>query len=432
MKLRTLKTGLLAVLALTVMAPLALAQDDKETLYTNFSACYTNKERVKMESCVETGKKYMALTKDSTEDKEYYDFVKAQVERMEKRIVVLKEREEMDKNYANFNAAITGKRWADVFTSGKAILAKEQDNLDVMFVLASIGFDNLFGPAPDTTYVSESTSFAKLALKKIDEGKTSPTWGSGAYGFKTKENAQGWLNYYIGRMMTFQKKDAPKDDAKELAISKEAAPYFYKALKYNSDVKKDFMVQRGIASYYLNEYNKSVEEYSAKEKMSTEDTLELKAMRELQMGYADRALDAFGRAYNTAKADTKTPKATLDYLNKIFMNFYSVRFKDSTGAPAYLTGLAAKAQPDPSTTVSPIMEVTPAPATTTGATPKPATTATTTTGGATKPAATNGTATKPATTGTGTTATKPAATTTKPVTSKPATTPKKPVKKTGR
>src|ERR1044072_2971676 len=180
--------------------------------------------------------------------------------------------------------------------------------------MAQIGyFDLAFSAPPEYTYNGGRVNYAKPALRMIDSGivsdatpaannTTVQNWGGGNYSLKSKDNASAWMNFIIARLTS----DTNKDTTRSRALFKEAAPYYYKAVKFESpDIKKSPLPYQNIGRYYLEELNAQVDEFNKTCKNLTEDTDQCKNIREMQLAYADRGLDAYARALKIAKDDPK-------------------------------------------------------------------------------------------------------------------------------
>jgi hypothetical protein len=304
-----------------------------------------------------------------------------------------------------YDSTYKAKDWAGFFTVSKEIIAAPENNngtdLDVMLDAVSVGYDRAAVDKIDT-YNNDTLNLAKTALQKLESGKTSKT---GKYGifipFKTKEEAQSWMNYIIGWEMYYKLNQK----------TKEALAYMYKSTLIGTEKKKDTVIYTDIGKFYFDEAVRLDGEYRTKRTANNNiDNDETKALLALARGTADRASDAFGRAYSIAKADPKSTPAYKTGLAKTLSDLYKFRFNladaKQPDVDKYVADLVAKPMPDPSTAVTPVIEEV-----------KPATTATT-------PDATPTT-----TTPVSTTTTKPATTTTKSTTTATTTKPATPVKK---
>ena len=130
----------------------------------------------------------------------------------------------------------------------------------------------------------------------------------------------------------------------------------------------------------------------------------------LVKGYAERAADAYARAYKVAPANNAQYRQGL--LEKL-QGLYKIRFDKTDGVLDWATAVMSKPMPDPTSAVSPVKEETPANTTSTSTTSSTTTTTD-------KPAANTTTTDK--TTKPATDSDKPANTTTKPTTKTKSTT----------
>lgn len=402
---RFLTVGAMSLALTAVTATASFAQDDeKTTLYTQFTACYKETDTAKRDACYAIAKQYLdkyEKSADGTVD-QYGAFVR-------KRYDTYVAGKKNDETFGRFDKAIKDPKAVnadEAFASGKDVLAIKPDLVDVPIVLASIGFDNAVAATPNDKYNADAVNYAKLALQKMDAGAPSTQYGAYGYTFKNKDNATGWMNYYIGFIMY-----------NRMNQKKEALPYFYKATQVNSDTKNTAEVYRLIGSWYADEFVRldtaRVEKIKA---ANNQDTDETKADYAMEKGYAERAADAYARA---AKIASTTPTASKEYKDALLARakqFYGIRFNNdpakTDGYDAYATAAVTKAFVDPTTAVTPVVEETPATTTTTTTGTATATTPATTTTKPTTATATTVPTPKPATTTT-TTTNKTTTTTTK-------------------
>jgi len=347
----------------------------------------------KYEACATATKDAAGVEKKTLTFAEQITYFKENVPVLEKAITDQVNLEGDKAMYGRFNAATKAKNVAEILASGKEVLAKyptADSSLDVAIVMASAAFDEVIAKPTVTTYNKDLITYAKKAIELIEAGKTSKTYGAGAYQLQTKPKALGVLNYSIGLAMLG-----------DPAQKKDAAAYFYKSSQYDSVFKNNPLLYRAIGSNYLDEFlafdKKRKEIIVRNENKDNEESLAMEAM---QKGYADRAIEAYAIAYKIAKADPKQ-KATADAVSTTLKDLYAFRFNGKTldNVDTYVTTVASKPLTNPTTTVTPVKEEAPA------TTPP--------TSGATTPSATTPTTTTPATKP----ATKPATTPTKPVSS---------------
>jgi len=404
---RVLALGIL----LTAFSALTFAQEpDLATLFEQFkkegpAATKENKMCGKREAALVTGKTIVDKFGTDEDNKAVIDFVKNRMAAIEKEDPVCKRNERYDATYK-------AKDWAGFFAVSKEIIAAPDSSngldLDVMLTAVSVGYNATTVDKVDT-YNNDTLNFAKTALQKIESGKTSQTGKWGVFEpFKTKEAAQSWLNYTVG-YINFYRLGATDPTKK-----KEALSYFYKSTQVSNERKGDYTIYANIGAYYFDEAARLTEDYKAKLKANNnEENDETKGLLALARGTADRASDAYGRAYKivTAPGSQEKPE-TKTGISKTLTELYKFRFNlteaKQADVDAYVNGLTAKAMPDPATAVTPVVEEVKPTATTT--TPTTTTTPVTTT---TKPTTT--TTTKTTTTAT---TTKPTAPVKKPVTKK--------------
>ena len=285
-----------------------------------------------------------------------------------------------------------------------------------MLTLVSVGYNRTAIDKLDT-YNNDTLNYAKIALQKLNSGTTSKTYGV-FEPFKTKENATSWMNYIIA---FYTERAAATDPAKK----KEALAYFYKSTQTGTENKSDVQIYTKIGDYYFTEAAKLDKEYrDIRAANNNTETDEAKAKLALARGYADRGIDAFGRAKQIAIQNKATQKV-IDAIGKTLTDLYKFRFNIAPTAPTpdlekYVSDLLAKPMPDPATDVTPVIEEEKPVTTTTSSTTTPTTTTTTT------PVSTTTPTTKPTTT---TTTTKPTTTTNTATTTKTTTPVKKPVTK---
>ncbi len=396
-----------AVCALGVVS-VSAQEDEKTTTYTKFTQCYKAQDEAGMKACITLGEDY--ITKFGTPPDQYSDFITKQLKNIKDRLAA----KPLKDAYVALDEGVKTKNWKKAFDSAREIMRiepKDTLKLDIALFMAQIGyFDLAFNSPQDFTYNGEALNYAKTALRMIDSGivsdatpaannTTVQNWGGGVYSLRSKDNASAWMNFIVARLTS----DTNKDTTRSRALFKEAAPYYYKAVKFESpDIKKSPLPYQNIGRYYLEELNAQVDEFNKTCKNLTEDTDQCKNIREMQLAYADRGLDAYARALKIAKDDPKQTQPFKDNLSKTVDVVYNARFKKADGVNEYVNNVMTRPFIDPATPVTPIPEEIPA----------------TTTSGA---ASSTVPATKPAATAPATTV-KPPATTTPANTTKPATT----------
>lgn len=378
----------------------------KTALYQKFKdGLRTAKTSAEVKTVLDTGKEFVSKYGACEDSKAVVDYINKKIPDVQvayDKISLTDRFNNSIKDPKNVNAS-------EAFATGKEFIAKNPDlMLDSAIVLASIGYDNSAKATPINTYNSDAVNYAKMAIQQIESGKTSKTYGAYGYSFavkdaqgkidpvKSKENALAYMNYYIASILYYNQN-----------MKKDALPYFYKASQYNASVKDKPGVYQAIGAWYLEELlamdAKRLEKVKANGDQENDET---KAMFAMEKGYADRAIDAYARAYKLASADPKTDAAYKTGLYEKLQGLYKLRFDKTDGIDAYVSTVMSKPMPNPLTAVTPVADETPA---TTSSTTTPTTT-TTTTNPSTKPPTTNNTTTtKPSTTST--TTNKPTAST---------------------
>jgi hypothetical protein len=416
---RNLTLGVLMAGVSAVTATNAFAQnvceefDAKQALYKQFTDNLTKRDLPSRKIAVTAGKQYVAKYGACEDDKAIIDYLNTNLPAMETGIKTeedaTRKASETAALYTGFNEATKAKNVADIYAKGKQILVVDPKLLDLNIILASAGFDQAVANPPVDTYNTETINYAKNVIRLIEANTASTTgdYGAMSYSFKNdrfkdgKSNTLGAMNYFIGYIMYFREgKDNP-------AKRKEALPYFYKSLQFNSFSKSDPSVYQTIGAWYLDEAIKMDTARRAKITAAgdkdTDETLEMLAN---QKGYADRAIDAYARAYKLAK-DNNAKKDYTDNLYARLTELYKFRYDGNiAGIDAFVATVQSKPMPDPSTAVTPVKEeVAPTTTSTTTTTPTNPVTPATNTTTPTKPVSTTTTKTQVNTTSAATTKT---------------------------
>ncbi len=250
------------------------------------------------------------------------------------------------KREAKYNSTYKAKQWEDYFAVSKEIMndPKTRENkpllLDLTLTHTSALYDLVV--AGNDKFTSETISFSKTALQMIDSGIGSSTQKFGVFApFNSRDNAISWLNYFVGYTYVVKLKD------KDTGI-----PFIYKATRLG-DKKTDSAAFAEIGYWYtgkatdlLAEYKKLVD--ATEDKVATD---EAKEKLGLARAYADRAIDAFGRAKTLATDATKTTEYG-DTLTEL----YKIRFNGKVeGLDKYVSDMIANPMPDPASAPAPVV-----------------------------------------------------------------------------
>ncbi len=284
------------------------------------------------------------------------DWLNINVPKKEQELKDYEAQVEKDRAISRFNAGLNAKNWDEVYASGRDLLNKyPEDFRDIELMLATIGFDETYNKN-NLKYNDEALRFAKAAIADLEANKKfGPKYGvPNDFVYKTKENALGWMNLIVGYLTQVGKKDKVA-----------AAPYLYKATQtVGADTMKNPLPYEFIGAYYFDELNKLVDEIKALEASQKDtDTEEvakqkfdaIKAKVALANGTAERAMDAFSRAYTLGQAQAYKAK-----MKKNVEDAYKVRFGKVEGLDSWIAGVAAKAFPNPLSPITPISDPEPA------------------------------------------------------------------------
>jgi hypothetical protein len=178
----------------------------------------------------------------------------------------------------------------------------------------------------------------------------------------TKPEAIDELTYSLAYLNYYGKKD-----------KKTALPYYYELSQSSGRYKEDPRIYGTIGDYYVEQGAPIGDDIAKKiQGRDANDTAEVLAQKEAAIksqialfnGFTERALDAYSRAYKSAKSDTPAAKTYKDNLYKIMQSLYKRRFDKDTGLDAYVAQTMAKPFPNPTSEVQPIADPDPAPSTT--------------------------------------------------------------------
>ncbi len=304
-----------------------------------------------------TGKAFLEKYGACESAKDMNEWLKIQLPRNDKAIkdleVAAKEKGLVDR----FNAALNAKNWDEVYVVGKEVLAHDTEKFRaVELVLGSIGYDELF--KGNAKYNDETLRYAKIALNSLESGKTFSSYGVNPFTYKSKDDAIAWMNLTIGYITQVGRKDKVG-----------ASSYLFKATQASmSDTSKNPIPYELIGGYYFDELNKLVDQIQAKAKeqndadppeVAQKKVDEIKALVAMSNGTAERAMDAFSRAYTLGQAPAYKKK-----MKDNVASAYKVRFAKEDGVDAWISSAVAKPFVNPTTPVQPITD--PEPVKTTG------------------------------------------------------------------
>ncbi|HXT61926.1 MAG TPA: hypothetical protein VN696_02720 [Pyrinomonadaceae bacterium] len=213
-----------------------------------------------------------------------------------------------------FDTAVKSNNYADQIKYGKQLVAANSDNTLVYIYMAAAG-------ANDLNLAADAIPAAKKAIELIEAGKPfAPAFQN------SKDVALATLNYSLAKMTA---KSSPTD----------AIPYFIKAAKYESPLKKDARIYNELAAAYAEQVAKLTQDYQpfVGKSETTESKLVLANLNQAM----DAQIDALARA--TALADAANKPALMERLTQV----YEDRNKKKDGVDQLVAGILAKPLPDP-------------------------------------------------------------------------------------
>ena len=307
------------VLTLSAVTAWAQAKEcTEEFKQATYSKWYDNREKDQA-AAYEAAKEYLTVCPDDTSP------YAAALKKFKDKYEALKSTQDAA---AQFEAAVKAKNYAEQVRLGKQLVAmpSNADNAVIYIVIAGAGLG-------DPNLLSESAQAAKKAIELIEAGKPfTPA-------YQTKDQALAAMNYVVAKATV---KTSPTD----------AIPYFIKAAKYESDLKKNPLIYNELATAYgEGPVAKFAKDYQALAAAGTSvESPETKLVVANLNQALDRQIDAFARAaaVSTTPADKK---AFMDVLAAV----YKDRNKKDAAAGELDTLVASalsKPLPDPPTPIT--------------------------------------------------------------------------------
>lgn len=301
-------------------------------------------------------------------------FVKGHVPRLDEMVAKMEKFKVLEPKFKAFDEAVKADNTDGIFTNGKEILALEPSNQNVKYVMAVAGVldvSKALTAKTQSKYAAESLNHAKALYdqikggslkfdRKLPDGKESIgvlKWE------RNREEAISQLAYTLGYVNFYG-----------LNNKKAAMPYYYEVTQLPGFYKSYPPVLATIGDFYIDEAAPIGVEIAngikAIQAATTDEEKEkinegVKAKVALFNGYTERALDAYGRAWTVAKADTPAEKTYKDNLLKVVRDLYKRRTDKDTGAEQWVATAVAKPLPNPTSTVEPVVDPDPTTTTTT-------------------------------------------------------------------
>lgn len=338
-----------AILTFSAVAAWAQAKEcNDEFKSATYSKWYDNREN-NQDVAYEAAKEY--LTVCPTDDSPYATALKKFKDRYE----ALKSNQNAA---AQFEAAVKAKNYAEQIRLGKQLVAmpNNADNAVIYIIMAGAGLG-------DPNLLPDSAQAAKKAIELVEGGKPfTPA-------YHTRDQALAAMNYVIAK-------------ATLKTSATDAIPYFIKAAKYDSDLKKNALVYNELAGAYgEGPVAKLTEDY--KKYIGQPESNESKLVLANLNQALDRQIDAYARAA-ALSSNPADKKAVMDTLTEL----YEFRNKTKDGVDQLVAGVLSKPLPDAPTPITTLP--TPAPS------PTPVGSAAPPTAGASAPPSSSSTVNKPA------------------------------------
>jgi tetratricopeptide (TPR) repeat protein len=232
------------------------------------------------------------------------------------------------------DAAIKGKRTADMIAVGRDILAGDPENLNVLYALAfNLRLNELLASPPKLDHAKEAKEFSQKAISLVESGKTLV----GVPNFN-KDATLGWL--YQSLAVIEANGGDPAEAVKLYDKSSALAP---------DDVGIKGRNLLNLITMQYGSYADAAKAFNAlpqEDRAAAEPPDTVKTAREALNAEADRFIDtattfvAFGKAKNL-------PAATVDRVNQMLQTVYKGRFPEDAALEGLAKILAAKGAPTP-------------------------------------------------------------------------------------
>ncbi len=226
--------------------------------------------------------------------KDTYDYLKKKGPELSAKIDAALLEIDKQERYTRFDKAMKAGNASEIFASGDDILKFEPNFLDVYITLAGVGLDETW-VKQNNTYNAKTSEYAKTALKKIEAGEKSAKFGLYQYEYDSKENTSGWMTFAIGYIDYF------RNNNKTAGLNN-----LYKSTQMKSETRDQEFIYELVGDQYSEKANTLNAEILELIKANNgQETFESKTKLALSKGYAERAIDAYSRAYDVAKSNLK-------------------------------------------------------------------------------------------------------------------------------
>lgn len=340
----------LAVLVLIMVANAAtvVAQCDPNTKQAVYQVFLDNRRATTIEGlqkAVDAGKKYLEMCKDSPDDQEVVAYLNRLLPRVEQNLAV-------EIRFSRFETASKAQNYGESFKVGREILANEPKDSelkgDLSIYLTWAGYKAM--ESADVASTMSAIELGRETIAMINSGAKFVDWGAYDGIFKQQNDADskshtlGWLNFAIAEMYV-------KVDNKP-----EAMAHYFETTKYGAPIGSNPVVFQAIGAWYLSDAIRvRAEGVKIYEANGDQDTEESTKLFNLAKGYADRAFDAYARAYQAAKV-AKNDSATNSLYGRLG-ELYKFRFDGKEeGLEDFILEVGKRPFIDPRNPVEPIIE----------------------------------------------------------------------------
>jgi hypothetical protein len=226
-----------------------------------------------------------------------------------------------------FKRLFKTQQFADLFRTGKLVLADEPDDLKTVVHLAYAGY--LAAGRGDDSFAAASLEYARRAVRLIESDAKPADWQP----FADRSDALGYLHFVIGEL-TF--KDDPAGSAQ----------LFRRSLTFETTLRRTPVIySRLAAAYVASEYDPLSKDYTARF-AGKDPSDESRAALEKINAVVDRVVDAYARAVAFAADDPKYREAKRRWSEEL-TRFYKFRHEGSAeGLDALVAGVASKPPPE--------------------------------------------------------------------------------------
>jgi len=332
--------------------------DSINALYQSVLDNYKSTDVAVFSKAVDSAKQFLEKYGTCEVAKQNADWIKANVGKWDARLAGMKTDAVRGPILKRFDDSVKAKSWDPAYAAVDEFMTKFPNDpytIHVTVPLAWIGYQE--AQKSNYKYDANALKYAKLSLDMLRAGnltpKTGGTYGTFEYTCASKDECISFLTYAEGFITYYG------ENNKQAAL-----PYYYEVSKLPGSFKNNPAVYATIGDYYYESVKKQADQVKAKiadqkdtdpDDVKAKKEADIKAAIGMLNGYTERAMDAYSRAYSLAKAD---PKGA-DYAAKVYktlQTLYTVRFQKQDGIDAWIASAVTKPLPDPTSTVTPVVD----------------------------------------------------------------------------